>query len=66
MTGEWISVKDRVPDYWIDVLGYSLDEDEDDYIVAHRTPDSLAWECHDMAPCLVDYWVPLPEPPKDL
>ena len=62
---EWISVKDRLPEIGEHVLVFANDivsswveiawMDKSDW----HTSSDYEW------PCLVDFWMPLPESPKD-
>ena len=68
---EWISIKDKLPDYGEGVLLYSpntpnytgrvgerrfTDKEGDHYFIADGSGDKIKWP--------VTYWMPLPDPPK--
>ncbi|MFA5379011.1 MAG: DUF551 domain-containing protein [Dehalococcoidia bacterium] len=63
---EWISVKDRVPNEYDDVLVYS--KEWGCVICATYKPgygDYKEFADDSQLSHTVDYWMPLPEPPKD-
>lgn len=74
---EWISVKDRLPEYYDEVLLYYVGDtiDEGEYLVGHREKDYKEgdiWVKYDDTPfhspyCSIEgcLWMPLPEPPKN-
>ena len=56
---QWISVKDRLPDEYIDVLTYGA-RPSYDVVYINRLIDKNEW-LYDG----VTHWMPLPEPPKE-
>ena len=71
---KWISVKDHLPDECCLVLVYDkrLKEHRIDYLIIYEKhypdfPLPYIW-AHQLVTDFenVDYWMPLPEPPKDL
>lgn len=61
----WISVKDRLPNEWVSVLGYMTDAGEfppvrECYLVGKNFLFPALQEFHP-----VSHWQPLPEPPKE-
>lgn len=62
----WISVKDRLPAYYKDVLVIARNGGELLYMVAYLTIGGL-WlrNAALRIRCIVTHWMPLPEPPKE-
>lgn len=59
--GEWISVDDRLPKIYEDVLVYSRDE----FFIAYRSKnDWLYYEDVSSEEFPVEYWMELPQKPK--
>ena len=59
--GEWISVDDRLPKIYEDVLVYSRDE----FFIAYRSNnDWLYYEDVSSDDFPVEYWMELPQKPK--
>ena len=56
---EWISVKDRLPEKWQDIIAYDAKNQE--IYLAYTTED--AWVGVRMNG-KVTHWMPLPQPPK--
>lgn len=65
---DWISVKDRLPDWFEDVLCRVMEVEKGGtyairYKVLHITEArGKEWNCRDM---IVTHWQPLPQPPKE-
>lgn len=63
----WISVKDRLPEHDGEVLAYCggnifiANCPEDEWVVYCLEEGGYSETCH----VQVDYWMPLPEPPKE-
>ena len=55
---EWISVKDRLPEPWVEVLVY---RGEDWTVVSCEVDTNGKW-LHFFN---ITHWMPLPEPPKE-
>ena len=63
MVGEWISVKDRLPEKNTQVLVFSRGW----YVVCWYAPLNIAatWYDGDTRWTGVTHWMPLPDPPKE-
>ena len=55
---EWISVKDRLPEPWTEVLVWRGSE----YPIVSSEVTSTGLWCHFFN---ITHWMPLPEPPKE-
>lgn len=55
---EWISVKDRLPEPWTEVLVWRGPE----YPIVSSEVTSTGLWCHFFN---ITHWMPLPEPPKE-
>lgn len=58
---EWISVKDRLPEYDVTVLVYC--DYRNWYSLGHFHINNDLWICSPHQP--VTHWMPLPQPPKE-
>lgn len=64
-TQEWISVKDRLPEPWKQVLIYSLhDFCESAVYIGVPGKWRVTWNHEMLDADSVTHWMPLPEPPK--
>ena len=61
MPNEWISVKDRLPKNWEDVLVYN---EATKVISIGYYYDALGWYLQNGDCILISHWMPVPEPPK--
>ena len=57
---EWISVKDRLPESWKDVLAFY----EDKTISIDAMSDGGKWYSDYVRTNKITHWMPLPKPPK--
>lgn len=63
---EWISVKDRLPEPFVPVLGYMPLRISDNIEILYRTKTEL-WNSQEHGDCFFgtpSHWMPLPEPPE--
>lgn len=62
---EWISVKDRLPEPWKQVLIYSRHDFCESALYTGATGKwRVTWNHEMLDADSVNYWMPLPEPPK--
>ena len=61
----WISVKDRLPEEDTDVLLTGIEALNNERIYAVKVNDAGVWRPMSAPSVLWDYWMPLPEPPKE-
>ena len=58
---EWISVKERLPERWQNVLAYRKNKKvRMEFICSNGE-----WEMDDACMPSVTHWMPIPEPPKE-
>ena len=62
---EWISVKDRLPDYREDVLAFSPEFKEYMMGQVFEWEDTVVCEFDEYILTKVTHWMPMPEPPKE-
>jgi hypothetical protein len=64
---QWISVEDRLPEPWVDVIGYYGRAVVAKFDVVHCYPDPVEFD-PDAVGWIplggVTHWMPLPEPPQ--
>jgi hypothetical protein len=68
----WISVKERLPELYEDVLVYgknfnhrwSNDTEPDRFYVARYCGDTCGWTIPGIGGLTITHWRPLPEPPR--
>jgi hypothetical protein len=66
---KWISVKDRLPEIDQKVLVWACSSPDPEFVdIGFYDPESspeTLWRCEEYMDIHVDYWMPLPNPPKD-
>lgn len=66
MSPEWVSVKDRLPEYYTDVLVFVKENGASWILIAYMTTNGM-WGRNGGGRIggIVTRWMPLPEPPKE-
>lgn len=65
---EWISVKDKLPDNEerVAVLYRYKNKSRLTKWNAEYDIENKRWKTYHLDDCTIEYWMPLPEPPKDI
>lgn len=67
---DWISVEDRLPEVWrndatAELVNYMIYSPDFGVDIGSYHAKAKKWLCMAL-PCTVTYWMPLPEPPKEV
>lgn len=67
---DWISVEDRLPEVWCndataELVNYMIYSPDFGVDIGSYHAKAKKWLCMAL-PCTVTYWMPLPEPPKEV
>lgn len=60
-SSNWISVKDRLPEDYVEVLAYNSRKNE--VVISTHDSTSEEWDCELMYDAKITYWQPLPKLP---